>query len=127
MTLLRSFNHGQLQGSAGVTHLPVALADPFWFCAAVVSTHASTPAHKLWPAMVSPTGSAPLHDVSQELVDLAKQLPNVPLPLQVTLGRLDNNSLTIQDSEVSGHHAVMRWDSTEKCWQVTFTGLLAAC
>lgn len=44
--------------------------------------------------------------------------------VQVTLGRLDNNSLTIQDSEVSGHHAVMRWDSAEKCWQVTDVGSL---
>lgn len=51
---------------------------------------------------------------------------NLLLLLQVTLGRLDNNSLTIQDSEVSGHHAVMRWDSAEKCWQVTRTGSPAA-
>lgn len=43
---------------------------------------------------------------------------------QVTVGRLDDNTLPVPDTEVSGHHVVIRWDSGHRCWQVTDTGSL---
>lgn len=46
------------------------------------------------------------------------------LQLQVTVGRLDDNTLPVPDTEVSGHHVVIRWDPTQRCWQVTDTGSL---
>lgn len=43
---------------------------------------------------------------------------------QVTVGRLDDNTLAVADTEVSGHHVVIRWEPSERCWQVTDTGSL---
>ena len=44
--------------------------------------------------------------------------------LQVTVGRLEDNTLPVPDTEVSGRHVVIRWDPNERCWQVTDTGSL---
>ena len=43
---------------------------------------------------------------------------------QVTVGRLEDNTLPVPDTEVSGRHVIIRWDSSERCWQVTDTGSL---
>ncbi|KAL3137819.1 hypothetical protein ABBQ38_005075 [Trebouxia sp. C0009 RCD-2024] len=43
---------------------------------------------------------------------------------QVTVGRLEDNTLPVPDTEVSGHHVIIRWDPRERCWQVTDTGSL---
>ncbi len=43
---------------------------------------------------------------------------------QVTVGRLEDNTLAVADTEVSGHHVVIRWEPSERCWQVTDTGSL---
>ena len=43
---------------------------------------------------------------------------------QVTVGRLDENTLSLPDTEVSGRHVVIRWEPTQRCWQVTDTGSL---
>ncbi|KAK9829211.1 hypothetical protein WJX72_004520 [[Myrmecia] bisecta] len=43
---------------------------------------------------------------------------------QVTIGRLDGNTLVIKDNEVSGNHTLIRWDAKERCWEVTDVGSL---
>lgn len=44
--------------------------------------------------------------------------------IEVTIGRLSNNILTIDDSEVSGHHLSIRWSTAQRCWQVADLGSL---
>ena len=38
--------------------------------------------------------------------------------MQVSIGRLENNTLTIADTEVSSQHVTIRWDSNSHHWQV---------
>ncbi len=38
--------------------------------------------------------------------------------VQVTVGRLSANVMTVSDNEVSGHHVAIRWDPSCRCWQV---------
>ncbi len=38
---------------------------------------------------------------------------------QITVGRLAGNTLVIADSEVSGQHATICWESSCRCWQVS--------
>ena len=42
----------------------------------------------------------------------------------MTLGRLEDNTLPLPDTEVSGRHVVIKWDTSQRCWQVTDTGSL---
>ena len=44
--------------------------------------------------------------------------------MQVRIGRLDGNALVIPDAEVSGHHALVRWDRQDAAWHVTDLGSL---
>ena len=48
-------------------------------------------------------------------------------PLQVSIGRLESNTLTIADTEVSSQHVTIRWDSNSHHWQVGSTWLLHVC
>jgi hypothetical protein len=41
-----------------------------------------------------------------------------PTMVQVNVGRLASNDVSVNDNEVSGHHAALRWDATCRCWQV---------
>lgn len=43
---------------------------------------------------------------------------------EVTVGRLDGNTLVLRDQEVSGQHLLITWDFAEKCWQVADSGSL---
>lgn len=38
--------------------------------------------------------------------------------LQVSIGRLSDNSITLGDNEVSGHHVAICWEAACRCWQV---------
>ena len=38
--------------------------------------------------------------------------------LQVSIGRLSDNSITLGDNEVSGHHVAICWEATCRSWQV---------
>ena len=44
-------------------------------------------------------------------------MKSVP-PLQVSIGRLSDNSITLGDNEVSGHHVALCWEAGCRCWQV---------
>jgi len=44
--------------------------------------------------------------------------------IEVTIGRLSSNIVTIDDSEVSGHHLSIRWSTAQRCWQVADLGSL---
>lgn len=44
--------------------------------------------------------------------------------VQFSIGRLDSNTFVIRDDEVSGQHAIVRWDPVDKCWQVADIGSL---
>lgn len=44
--------------------------------------------------------------------------------LQVTVGRNADNTLAVEDNEVSGSHAELRWDARSRCWQARDIGSL---
>ena len=46
------------------------------------------------------------------------------LGVQVNIGRLEDNTMAIADSEISGHHVSMRWDAASRAWQVIDLGSL---
>lgn len=43
---------------------------------------------------------------------------------QISIGRTANNGLVLADSEVSGRHVVVKWNSLDRCWQVSDEGSL---
>lgn len=45
-------------------------------------------------------------------------------PTQITIGRLDANTLTIADQEVSGMHLRVEWDAENMSWKVADLGSL---
>ena len=42
--------------------------------------------------------------------------------VQVSIGRLSDNSIALSDNEVSGHHAAICWECSCRCWQVGALG-----
>lgn len=44
--------------------------------------------------------------------------------MQVTIGRLDGNSLVIKDEQVSGSHLQLAWSPQDRCWTARDTGSL---
>jgi hypothetical protein len=43
---------------------------------------------------------------------------------EVTVGRAPGNLLVINDTEVSGRHAIVSWNSASHCWQIVDVGSL---
>ena len=48
----------------------------------------------------------------------------LPVGTQVNVGRLDENTMTIPDSEISGNHVSMRWEASGPAWYVMDLGSL---
>lgn len=46
------------------------------------------------------------------------------LCMQVNIGRLQGNTVSVPDNEISGHHVSMRWDASSRAWQVMDLGSL---
>jgi pSer/pThr/pTyr-binding forkhead associated (FHA) protein len=44
--------------------------------------------------------------------------------VQATVGRLTDNTVSIEDSEVSSTHCLLTWDFTKRAWQVMDLGSL---
>ena len=48
--------------------------------------------------------------------------PPPGLPAQIIIGRNQGTNMQLNDGEISGQHAAVRWSSVDKCWKVRGRG-----
>ncbi|KAK9843961.1 hypothetical protein WJX81_000542 [Elliptochloris bilobata] len=54
----------------------------------------------------------------------ARELSSDEKMTQILVGRLPTSTMAINDGEVSGRHAMLQWETAERCWQVRDLGSL---
>lgn len=63
-------------------------------------------------------------ELHQYLVQIVGPRTTHRKPVQVTVGRLGDNTICIEDSEVSSTHCLLTWDASKRVWQVMDLGSL---
>ena len=122
----RSFSEPNL---SGVAELEARAADDAAAAAEAAAHGAGEGEDDDKPAMPSTSSAPPAPPLCLRLDVLAGPAAGLsvrtpPGAAEVTIGRAPSNALVLPDGEVSGTHAILRWDARARAWTVTDAGSL---
>ena len=122
----RSFSEPNL---SGVAELEARAADEAAAAAEAAAHGAGKGEAADDAAAVAPSSAPPAPPLCLRLDVLAGPAAGLsvhtpPGAAEVTIGRAPSNALVLPDGEVSGTHAILRWDARARAWTVTDAGSL---